>query len=82
MTLIKFYVSQGIRSSKKNAIIILILALSLALIPALSMLVNGFFKTLLTQMSSFDDNPTGYIEVNKPTFNENLDFQGEKTYIE
>ncbi len=81
MTLLGFYVKQGFINSKKNAIIILILSLSLALIPTLSMLTNGFFSTMLTQMALTDELDQGSVRIQDPDFLNTLDFPEQLQYI-
>ncbi|MHA1674822.1 MAG: FtsX-like permease family protein, partial [Promethearchaeota archaeon] len=71
----------GFINSKKNAIIILILSLSLALIPTLSMLTNGFFSTMLTGMAVTGELDQGSIRIQDPDFLDTLDFPEQLTYI-
>ncbi len=82
MTLLPFYLKQGLINSKKNAIIILILALSLALIPALGMLTNGFISTMVFQMAGTGGVDDGKIQIIDPDFRNNLEFEEQKTFIE
>ncbi len=81
LTLLPFYVKQGIIYSKKNAVLILILSLSLALIPTLSMLTNGFIKTVLFEFEGSDGPGQGHIQIRDPDFLDNLYFDEQQMFI-
>lgn len=80
VALFGFYLKQGLLNAKKNFILILILALSLALIPTMGFLANGFFQGMFENEDALTED--GTIVVQNVDWDDNIDLNYHKSKIE